>query len=173
MLHRCPKAVYQALGPFALTGRNVSHAKLLFSRCSLTLLYHSYERTGNEGEGKPAGNARQIRWLTAEGLERAMGFEPTTSCLGSKHSTTELRPLDLKGVLSNVSTAAPKSKPHISGSPGKSHIKLHSRHSGENRDDRSQPPKCDSPVRVINPRATGRPSCSRALPPSRPPTPRG
>ncbi len=22
-----------------------------------------------------------------------MGFEPTTSCLGSKHSTTELRPL--------------------------------------------------------------------------------
>ena len=26
------------------------------------------------------------------GLERAMGFEPTTFCLGSKHSTTELRP---------------------------------------------------------------------------------
>ena len=26
-------------------------------------------------------------------LERAMGFEPTTSCLGSKHSTPELRPL--------------------------------------------------------------------------------
>ena len=25
-------------------------------------------------------------------LERAMGFEPTTSCLGSKHSTPELRP---------------------------------------------------------------------------------
>ncbi len=25
-------------------------------------------------------------------LERAMGFEPTTFCLGSKHSTTELRP---------------------------------------------------------------------------------
>ena len=23
-----------------------------------------------------------------------MGFEPTTFCLGSKHSTTELRPLD-------------------------------------------------------------------------------
>ena len=26
-------------------------------------------------------------------MERAMGFEPTTSCLGSKHSTPELRPL--------------------------------------------------------------------------------
>ena len=26
-------------------------------------------------------------------VERAMGFEPTTSCLGSKHSTPELRPL--------------------------------------------------------------------------------
>ena len=26
------------------------------------------------------------------GMERAMGFEPTTFCLGSKHSTTELRP---------------------------------------------------------------------------------
>ena len=26
-------------------------------------------------------------------LERAMGFEPTTTCLGSKDSTTELRPL--------------------------------------------------------------------------------
>ena len=25
-------------------------------------------------------------------VERAMGFEPTTFCLGSKHSTTELRP---------------------------------------------------------------------------------
>ena len=29
-------------------------------------------------------------------LERAMGFEPTTSCLGSKHSTPELRPLGAK-----------------------------------------------------------------------------
>ena len=25
-------------------------------------------------------------------IERAMGFEPTTSCLGSKRSTTDLRP---------------------------------------------------------------------------------
>jgi hypothetical protein len=25
-------------------------------------------------------------------LERVMGFEPTTSCLGSKRSTTELHP---------------------------------------------------------------------------------
>ena len=31
--------------------------------------------------------------LTSDGvLERAMGFEPTTTCLGSKDSTTELRP---------------------------------------------------------------------------------
>ena len=29
-------------------------------------------------------------------MERAMGFEPTTSCLGSKHSTPELRPLGAK-----------------------------------------------------------------------------
>ena len=29
-------------------------------------------------------------------VERAMGFEPTTSCLGSKHSTPELRPLGAK-----------------------------------------------------------------------------
>ena len=28
-------------------------------------------------------------------MERAMGFEPTTSCLGSKHSTPELRPLSV------------------------------------------------------------------------------
>ncbi len=28
-------------------------------------------------------------------MERAMGFEPTTSCLGSKHSTPELRPLNV------------------------------------------------------------------------------
>lgn len=27
-------------------------------------------------------------------LERAMGVEPTTACLGSKNSTTELRPLN-------------------------------------------------------------------------------
>ena len=26
-------------------------------------------------------------------MERVMGFEPTTPCLGSKHSTTELHPL--------------------------------------------------------------------------------
>ncbi len=26
-------------------------------------------------------------------MERAKGFEPSTSCLGSKHSTTELHPL--------------------------------------------------------------------------------
>jgi hypothetical protein len=31
-------------------------------------------------------------------LERAMGFEPTTTCLGSKDSTTELRPLNRLGL---------------------------------------------------------------------------
>ena len=34
-----------------------------------------------------------ISLFQAEKVERAMGFEPTTSCLGSKHSTPELRPL--------------------------------------------------------------------------------
>ena len=47
-------------------------------------------------------NSEQLTWLEervgispsqAEAVERAMGFEPTTSCLGSKHSTPELRPL--------------------------------------------------------------------------------
>ena len=38
-------------------------------------------------------------------MERAMGFEPTTSCLGSKHSTTELRPLALGSVLHHIITA--------------------------------------------------------------------
>ena len=28
-------------------------------------------------------------------LERARGFEPLTTCLGSKYSTTELRPLSV------------------------------------------------------------------------------
>jgi hypothetical protein len=30
--------------------------------------------------------------VDGKSMERAMGFEPTTFCLGSKHSTTELRP---------------------------------------------------------------------------------
>ena len=34
-----------------------------------------------------------ISSFQADEVERAMGFEPTTSCLGSKHSTPELRPL--------------------------------------------------------------------------------
>ena len=36
----------------------------------------------------PKGNIRKPLKI----LERAMGFEPTTTCLGSKDSTTELRP---------------------------------------------------------------------------------
>ena len=48
-------------------------------------------------------NSEQLTWLEervgispcqATEMERAMGFEPTTSCLGSKHSTPELRPLE-------------------------------------------------------------------------------
>ena len=31
-----------------------------------------------------------------------MGFEPTTSCLGSKHSTTELRPLAVPDTILNI-----------------------------------------------------------------------
>ena len=47
-------------------------------------------------------NSEQLTWLEervgispcqAEKVERAMGFEPTTSFLGIKHSTPELRPL--------------------------------------------------------------------------------
>ena len=31
--------------------------------------------------------------MTRKWLERVMGFEPTTFCLGSRHSTPELHPL--------------------------------------------------------------------------------
>ena len=41
---------------------------------------------GDSGDSGGAGS------LGPSKLERAMGFEPTTFCLGSKHSTTELRP---------------------------------------------------------------------------------
>ena len=34
--------------------------------------------------------------VEGKSMERAMGFEPTTFCLGSKHSTTELRPLKVR-----------------------------------------------------------------------------
>ena len=34
-----------------------------------------------------------LRLMFHEFMERAMGFEPTTTCLGSKDSNTELRPL--------------------------------------------------------------------------------
>ena len=47
---------------------------------------HSTPPTGDEGAGKSAD-------IGTKRMERAMGFEPTTSCLGSKHSTPELRPL--------------------------------------------------------------------------------
>ena len=41
---------------------------------------------GAEEAGEEAGGG------VGAAVERAMGFEPTTFCLGSKHSTTELRP---------------------------------------------------------------------------------
>ena len=37
-------------------------------------------------------NRRCWRKQGRAGMERAMGFEPTTLCLGSKYSTTELHP---------------------------------------------------------------------------------
>ena len=43
-------------------------------------------------------------------MERAMGFEPTTSCLGSKHSTTELRPLEAEGSPPNILQSSRNSK---------------------------------------------------------------
>ena len=39
-----------------------------------------------------------------------MGFEPTTSCLGSKHSTTELRPLAAAEPSPNILQTAWNSK---------------------------------------------------------------
>ncbi len=35
-------------------------------------------------------------------MERETGFEPATSCLGSRHSTTELLSLALQDVLYNI-----------------------------------------------------------------------
>lgn len=35
-------------------------------------------------------------------MERAMGFEPTTACLGSKNSTAELRPLGRASILRGI-----------------------------------------------------------------------
>jgi hypothetical protein len=35
---------------------------------------------------------QEVVKVDGKSMERAMGFEPTTFCLGSKHSTTELRP---------------------------------------------------------------------------------
>ena len=53
----------------------------------------------NELKGLPTDDDKEtcLEGLCYEGvekvfLERAMGFEPTTTCLGSKDSTTELRP---------------------------------------------------------------------------------
>ena len=50
-----------------------------------------------------------------------MGFEPTTSCLGSKHSTTELRPLEAVNILIIIFQGQPNGKDFAcrasSGSP--------------------------------------------------------
>ena len=42
-----------------------------------------------------SGRGRKEAGLIEEKLERAAGIEPTTSSLGSWHSTAELRPLYL------------------------------------------------------------------------------
>src|SRR5271156_1331657 len=47
------------------------------------------------GEELLLGGTIQLKWARLAGdirSERAMGFEPTTSSLGSWHSTAELRP---------------------------------------------------------------------------------
>ncbi len=55
-------------------------------RSTSTAWHHGEDRTYCGCLGKKKGFA--LRRF----LERAMGFEPTTTCLGSKDSTTELRP---------------------------------------------------------------------------------
>ena len=59
---------------------------------------------GNDGFGCEDGGERVLgetargyggdewRWGARAGVERVMGFEPTTLCLGSRYSTTELHP---------------------------------------------------------------------------------
>ena len=47
------------------------------------------------GEGTRLEVGEGISSSREGNVERAMGFEPTTSCLGSKHSTPELRPLNV------------------------------------------------------------------------------
>ena|GEM_PF-3279914 len=47
-----------------------------------------------------------------------MGFEPTTSCLGSKHSTPELRPLNMSDC-TTVKVMPPKERGEdLTMSPG-------------------------------------------------------
>ena len=69
-------------------------------------------------------NSEQLTWLEerlpsqAEKMERAMGFEPTTSCLGSKHSTPELRPLNMSDC-TTVKVMPPKERGEdLTMSPG-------------------------------------------------------
>ena len=47
---------------------------------------HSFDRFCAESL-----EAIQLRFISA--VERVKGFEPSTSCLGSKHSSAELHPL--------------------------------------------------------------------------------
>ena len=56
-------------------------------------LYQRYLGVVNSEEENRVEGRVGISPFQAEKVERAMGFEPTTSCLGSKHSTPELRPL--------------------------------------------------------------------------------
>ena len=55
---------------------------------------NTFVNSEQENINSPGGAAApQSTVVGTKKLERAMGFEPTTSCLGSKHSTPELRPL--------------------------------------------------------------------------------
>ena len=97
MLDRCPEPVDQALWALALAGGDVSHAKLPVV-CSfgsiLPVIYHRAHSPATKMQvpKRPDSSLATVWHYAPQRMERAMGFEPTTSCLGSKHSTTELRP---------------------------------------------------------------------------------
>ena len=84
------------------------------SRCTSRLLRESmspnvkvrpFEFQGDPVASSLEGKGKQIVEIHEKVLcqKRAMGFEPTTSSLGSWHSTTELRPqvVAIKGLMQN------------------------------------------------------------------------
>ena len=63
-------------------------------RPSLPVIYHRANSAATETNFPIRANydLRGIVYQRSKVMERAKGFEPSTSCLGSKHSTTELHP---------------------------------------------------------------------------------